>query len=426
MSFGFKGRAMRTAAIAAIVATLGAPVAAEEIFYVSGAVGNAVENFKALVKPWEESTGNTVTMVPMPASTSDQFAQYRLWLAAGTADIDLYQTDVIWAPQLAEHFLDLTDVAKDLAPTHFPSIIQSQTVNGKLVALPIFTDAPALYYRKDLLEKYGVSVPKTWADLTVAAQAVQDGERAAGKADFHGFVWQGNAYEGLTCNALEWVKSFGGGQIVEPDGTISINNPKAVAALETVKGWVGTISPAGVLAYQEEEARGVWQTGNAAFMRNWPYAYGLGNGDDSAVKGLFAVTTLPIGAEGDTSAATLGGWNVAVSKYSAHPDAAISLAMYLAGPEAQKQRAINESNLPTIVALYDDADIAAAQPIIPQWKDVFLNAVPRPSAPTLGKYNEVSAKFWSAVHETLSGNGTAAENLELLEADLTELKGDAW
>ena len=426
MSFGFKGRALRTAAIAAIVATLGAPVAAEEIFYVSGAVGNAVENFKALVKPWEESTGNTVTMVPMPASTSDQFAQYRLWLAAGTADIDLYQTDVIWAPQLADHFLDLTDVAKDLAPTHFPSIIQSQTVNGKLVALPIFTDAPALYYRKDLLDKYGVAVPTTWAELTVAAQAVQDGERAAGKADFHGFVWQGNAYEGLTCNALEWVKSFGGGQIVEPDGTISINNEKAVMALETVKGWVGTISPAGVLAYQEEEARGVWQTGNAAFMRNWPYAYGLGNGDDSAVKGLFGVTTLPIGAAGDTSAATLGGWNVAVSKYSAHPDAAISLAMYLAGPEAQKQRAIAETNLPTIMALYDDADIAAAAPIIPQWKDVFLNAVPRPSAPTLGKYNEVSAKFWSAVHETLSGNGTAAENLELLEADLTELKGDAW
>ena len=426
MSFGFKGRAMRTAAIAAIVGALGTPVLADEIFYVSGAVGNAVDNFKALVKPWEDSTGNTVTMVPMPASTSDQFAQYRLWLAAGTADIDLYQTDVIWAPQLAEHFLDLTDVAKDLAPTHFPSIIQSQTVSGKLVALPIFTDAPALYYRKDLLDLYKVAVPTTWAELTVAAQTVQDGERAAGKADFHGFVWQGNAYEGLTCNALEWVKSFGGGQIVEPDGTISINNEKAVMALETVKGWVGTISPAGVLAYQEEEARGVWQTGNAAFMRNWPYAYGLGNGDDSAVKGLFAVTTLPIGAEGDTSAATLGGWNVAVSKYSAHPDAAISLAMYLAGPEAQKQRAINESNLPTIVALYDDADIAAAQPIIPQWKDVFLNAVPRPSAPTLGKYNEVSAKFWSAVHETLSGNGTAAENLELLEADLTELKGDAW
>lgn len=426
MSFGIKGRALRSAVFAAMMAVAGTPVLAEEIFYVSGAVGNAIENFKTLVKPWEEKTGNTVTIVPMPASTSDQFGQYRLWLAAGTSDIDLYQTDVIWAPQLADHFVDLTEAAKDLAPTHFPSIIQSQTVNGKLVALPIFTDAPALYYRKDLLEKYKLAVPKTWDEMAAAAKTIQDGERAEGKKDFWGYVWQGNAYEGLTCDALEWVKSFGGGQIVETDGTISINNEKAAKALETAKSWVGTISPEGVLAYQEEEARGVWQTGNAAFMRNWPYAYTLGNGADSAVKGLFDVTTLPVGAEGDSSAATLGGWNVAVSKYSKHQEAAISLALYLAGPEAQKARAISESNLPTIVSLYDDPDIAKAQPIIPQWKNVFLNAVPRPSAPTLGKYNEVSSKFWSAVHQTLSGNGTAAENLEVLEADLTELKGDGW
>ena len=425
MSFGYKGRALRTAAFAALLAAFGAPVLADEIFYVSGAVGNAVENFKALVKPWEDKTGNTVTLVPMPASTTDQFAQYRLWLAAGSTDIDLYQTDVIWAPQLADSFVDLTAAAKDLAPTHFPSIIQSQTVNGKLVALPIFTDAPALYYRKDLLEKYGVAVPKTWDELTVAAQKIQDGEKAT-NPDFWGFVWQGNAYEGLTCDALEWVKSFGGGQIVEPDGTVSINNPNAIKALETAKGWVGTISPPGVLAYQEEEARGVWQTGNAAFMRNWPYAYGLGNSDDSKVKGLFGVTTLPVGKEGDSSAATLGGWNVAVSKFSKHQDAAISLALYLAGPEAQKQRAIKETNLPTIVSLYDDADIAAAAPIIPQWKNVFLNAVPRPSAPTLGKYSEVSSKFFNAVHETLSGNGSAADNLAALEADLNDMKGDAW
>ncbi|WP_082351641.1 ABC transporter substrate-binding protein [Cypionkella psychrotolerans] len=426
MSFGFKSRALRSAGVVALISALGTPMMAEEIFYVSGSVGKAVENFKTLVKPWEDATGNTVTMVPMPASTSDQFGQYRLWLAAGATDIDVYQTDVIWAPQLADHFVDLSEAAKDLAPTHFPSIIESQTVAGKLVALPIFTDAPALYYRKDLLEKYGVAVPKTWDELTAAATKIQEGERAAGKGDFWGYVWQGNAYEGLTCDALEWVKSFGGGQIVEADGTISINNEKAVKALETAKGWVGTISPEGVLAYGEEESRGVWQTGNAAFMRNWPYAYTLGNGDDSAVKGLFDVTTLPVGAEGDTSAATLGGWNVAVSKYSKHQDVAISLALYLAGPEAQKARAISESALPTIVALYDDADIAAAQPIIPQWKAVFLNAVPRPSAPTLGKYNEVSSKFWSAVHETLSGNGSAADNLAGLEADLTDLKGDAW
>jgi trehalose/maltose transport system substrate-binding protein len=137
-------------------------------------------------------------------------------------------------------------------------------------------------------------------------------------------------------------------------------------------------------------------------MRNWPYAYGLGNGDDSAVKGLFGVTTLPSAVK-----ATLGGHAGRLERRGVEVlDQAGSrdrLALYLAGPEAQKQRAINESNLPTIISLYDDADIAAAQPIIPQWKDVFLNAVPRPSAPTLGKYNEVSAKFWSAVHSTPVG-----------------------
>lgn len=418
----------QTLAIGTLVTTLLAASVAQavQVNFVSGAVGKDIEVLKELVKPWEKETGNTVSVVPMPSSTTDQFAQYRLWLAAGNADVDVYQTDVIWAPQLAEQLVDLTEAAKNVIPDHFPSIIESQTVNGKLVALPVFTDAPALYYRKDLLEKHGVAVPKTWEELTEAAKKVQDAERAAGSKDLWGFVWQGNAYEGLTCNALEWVKSFGGGQIVEPDGTISINNDKAAAALDLVKTWVNTISPEGVLSYKEEEARGVWQTGNAVFMRNWPYAYALGNSDDSPIKGKFDVTTLPTGGGNANSAATLGGWNVAVSKYSKNPDAAISLAKFLASKEAQKERALKGSQLPTIVSLYDDADIKAQQPIIPRWKDVFLQAVPRPSAPTKSKYNEVSSKFWSAVHNTLAGKGTAKENLEVLEAELTDLKGSAW
>ena len=359
----------------------------------------------------------------MPSSTTDQFGQYKLWLAAGNTDIDAYMTDVIWAPQLADQFADLTAAAKDVAKDHFPSIIESQTVNGKLVAIPYFTDAPALYYRKDLLDKYKLAVPKTWDEMATAAKTVLDGEK---NTDLQGFVFQGNAYEGLTCDALEWIKSSGGGQVVEADGTISINNPKAAAALDRVKAWVGTISPKGVLAYQEEESRGVWQLGNAVFMRNWPYAYSLGNGKDSKVADKFDVVPLP-SAGGDTkSAATLGGWNLAVSKYSKNQAEAIKLVMFLASKESQKKNALENTHLPTIVGLYDDADVKAKQPVLVKWKDVFLNAVPRPSAPTKVKYNEVSNLFWSAVHDTLSGNGTSADNLAALEAKLTELKGDGW
>ncbi|PJN96273.1 hypothetical protein CNY89_03550 [Amaricoccus sp. HAR-UPW-R2A-40] len=138
----------------------------------------------------------------------------------------------------AGQLVDLKEAAKDLTAQNFPAIVESQTVDGRLVALPLFTDAPALYYRKDLLEKHGAAVPATWAELTETAARIQEAERAAGAADLWGFVWQGNAYEGLTCNALEWIKSFGGGQIVEADGTISINNEKAAAALDLAASWV--------------------------------------------------------------------------------------------------------------------------------------------------------------------------------------------
>ncbi|WP_026303965.1 ABC transporter substrate-binding protein [Kaistia granuli] len=406
---------------------MGGAANAANLSIVSGDTGNGLAVLREQLDAFEKATGNKVTIVPMPSSTSDQFGQYKLWLAAGNSDIDVYQTDVIWAPQLADQLLDLTDATKDVIGAHFPSIVESQTVNGKLVAMPLFTDAPALYYRKDLLEKYGKTPPKTWDELAATAKEIQDKEREAGSKDIWGFVWQGNSYEGLTCNALEWVKSNGGGQIIEADGSISINNPQAAAAIDRAKGWVNTISPPGVLAYQEEEARGVWQTGNAVFMRNWPYAYGLGNGADSAVKDKFDVVPLPAGSgEGAKSAATLGGWNLAVSKYSKSPTEAIDLVKFLASPEMQKFKALKASNLPTVQALYDDADIAKEQSIIPRWKDVFQNAVPRPSAPAKVKYNEVSSNFWTATHDTLSGNGSAADNLEMLEAKLTKLKGANW
>ncbi|WP_062206846.1 ABC transporter substrate-binding protein [Aureimonas sp. AU12] len=417
---------MGIVAVMAAVLSMGTGAAgAADLSIVLGSIGKDVEEMRGQLDKFQAASGHTVSIVTMPASTTDQFGQYRLWLSAGNKDVDVYRTDVIWAPQLAAGFVDLTAAMQDVLPQHSPAIIQSQTVDGKLVAMPLYADAPALYYRKDLLEKYGKSVPKTWTELTATAQEVQDKERAAGNAQMNGFVFQGAAYEGLTCDALEWVASSGGGQIVSPEGEITINNPKAAAALDMAKGWVGTIAPAGVLGYMEEESRGVWQTGNAVFMRNWPYAYPLSASDDSAVKGKFDAVPLPAG-EGGQSAACLGGWNLAVSQYSENKDAAIELVKFLSSAESQKARALGTARLPTIPALYDDAEIKAQQPLVAQWKGVFENATPRPSAPTKAKYNEVSQQFWTAVNKTLSGQGDAATNLDALEKQMRRLKRSDW
>jgi trehalose/maltose transport system substrate-binding protein len=417
---------MRVLALCGSVLSTCFAAQAAEISIAANSTGKGLNFIREQVSVFEKQTGHKVKIVSMPPSSSEQFSQYRLWLAAGNTDVDVYQTDIVWAPQLAEQFVDLTDATKDVIGQHFPSVVASQTVDGKLVAMPMYTDAPALFYRKDLLEKYSKQPPKTWTELAETAKDIQDKERAAGQKDIWGFVFQGSAYEGLTCNALEWIASAGGGRIVETNGDISINNEKAAAALDMAKSWIGTISPQGALAYKEEEARGIWQTGNSVFMRNWTYTYALGNGADSAIKGKFGVVPLPAGAEGIAPASTLGGWNVAVSKYSKHQDVAIALVKFLGSAETQKKRAVDLSNMPTIAALYDDKDVAAAQPFMPLWKPIFETAVPRPSAATKVKYNEVSAKFWGAVHNTLSGTGSAAENLELLEVELTDLKGNGW
>jgi trehalose/maltose transport system substrate-binding protein len=218
------------------------------------------------------------------------------------------------------------------------------TGNGKLVAVPFFTDAGLLYYRTDLLNKYGLKLPNTWRELTQTAKIIQDGERNAGAKDFYGFLFQGAAYEGLTCNVLEWLASNGAGHIVESDGTVSINNLRSKAALTLARSWVGTISPKEVTIYQEEESRNAWQEGHAAFLRNWPYVYALSNAETSAVKGRFAVTYLPRGDGPNASqAATLGGWQLMLSAYSKNKDAAARLIKYMVSYDTQKEYAIFRS-----------------------------------------------------------------------------------
>ena len=104
---------------------------------------------------------------------------------------------------------------------------------------------------------------------------MQAGERAAGQKDFQGFVFQAKSGESLTCNAIEWVASYGGGRLVDERGEITVNNPAAARALAAAAGRIGTISSVGVLNYAEEDARGVFQNGQALFMRNWSYAWSL-------------------------------------------------------------------------------------------------------------------------------------------------------
>ncbi len=390
-----------------------------------GAVGQELELCKAGAARWAKKTGNEVKIFESPNLTNDRLGLYKQQLAAKSSDIDVYQLDVVWPGELGQHFVDLKGkVPAAEVNAHFKGIIDANTVNGKLVAMPWFTDAGLLYYRTDLLKKYGfTAAPKTWTEMALMAKKIQTGEQKTNKA-FTGFVWQGKNYEGLTCDALEWVVSFGGGTIVDAKGNITINNAQAAKALDTAASWIKSISPAGVTTYAEEEARGIFQSGNAAFMRNWPYAWALGQGDDSKVKGKIGVAPLPSG--GSRNAATLGGWQLGVSSYSKNQAAAIDLVRYLASPAEQKIRAIEGTYNPTIAALYKDKDILKANPFFGSLYDVFTSSVARPSGPTKGKYNQVSQAFSTAVSDVLNGKMKGQAAVAKLAGDLNRIKGRGW
>lgn len=376
------------------------------IRFMTDSVGRQLEITREMAREFEEQHGVTVEFRIGPESATERLSQYLRSFAASSPDLDVYQIDVIWPGVLAEHLIDLSDVVDE--DDFFAPMIENNTVEGRLVAVPFYADAGLLYYRTDLLEKHGYEAPpQTWDELEEMALAIQEAERAEGNRSFHGFVFQGSAYEGLTCNALEWQAAEGGGTILTPEGQVELNTEGARRAFERAARWLGTITPRGVTTYQEEEARTVFQSGNAAFMRNWPYAYQLGQAEDSPIRGRFAVTQLPAGEGGRAS--TLGGWSLAVSEYSRRPELAKEFVAFLSTREAQRQRAVRGGYFATRPDVYGDPEITAEIPWYDEMRPVFENAVPRPSTVSKRLYNEISGIYFQAVHRIISGTGEDVE-----------------
>ncbi|SDJ54337.1 ABC transporter substrate-binding protein [Billgrantia gudaonensis] len=410
-----------TAIVLGSTALSGAGQAAD-ITISCGAVGAELELCEEGVAAWEEETGHEVDIVSTPNSSTERLSLYQQILSANSSDIDVMQIDVVWPGLLANHLLDLSEtLGEDATEGHFPAIVDNNTIDGRLVAMPWFTDAGVLYYRKDLLEEYGHKPPQTWEELTEIAADIQAAEREAGNDKMWGFVFQGRAYEGLTTNALEWVASHGGGTLVDEDGKVTINNDRAAAALDLAASWIDDISPVGVLNYTEEEARGIFQSGNAVFMRNWPYAWSLAQSEDSDVRDKVGVVKLPHGPDGE-SAATLGGWNLAVSKYSENPELAADLVAFLTSEQEQKRRAIEGSYNPTLETLYEDEEVLEAVPFFGALYATFANAVARPSAVTGDSYGRVSNAFFDTTHSVLSGDMSASDALVQLEGQMRRLE----
>ncbi|HEU5346448.1 MAG TPA: ABC transporter substrate-binding protein [Ktedonobacterales bacterium] len=346
-----------------------------------------------------------------PSDTGQLLTKFSTMLRARSNSIDIMSMDIIWPAQFGASGWTFPIDGKWPASerqNYLPGPVAGCTYNGKIWAAPFRTDAGLIYYRTDLVP----TPPNTWDDLTNSAQ-----QALSSGAVKYGYVWQGAQYEGLVCDFVEVVYGYGG-SILDPNNpkTVTTTSPQTVQGLTQMVSWVGGISPQAVTTYKEEDARTTFQNGDAAFMRNWPYAYAHGqNASESKIVGKFDVHTMLYGGSNTTGHSSLGGWQLGINAFSSKTDAAWQFVHYMMQEPAQKEAAIKASLTVTLQSIYDDADVLKANPFFAKLKPVFQTAQPRPVTP---KYPDVTLAIQQQVHNALLKQAAPADAMSALATQL--------
>ncbi|KNE67771.1 hypothetical protein AMAG_12496 [Allomyces macrogynus ATCC 38327] len=315
--------------------------------------------------PWMAQSGIRVEYhYYATLSSSNNFGAVQAYLDAHDPYYDLYMLDVVWPGALGDHLADLTPFLDPVAVAqHDPNIVAAGVVGGRLIAMPTFVDFGVMYYRTDLLQRTGfASPPETWNEMQAMLTRILPAERSANPA-LVGYIGQMQAYEGLTCNVIEWLAGASTGSIFEPNRTLSGYLPvptssRAIAVRRRMRSWLTSdlIGPLSVNA-DEAASRAQWVQGNAVFVRHWP---SLGVATHTAnVSFAWNMTRIPGDKREDAGAAALGGWFLAVSKYSTNIEAAARVLQFMTSREFQRVRAVRHGVMPSVPALFDDAGVCA-------------------------------------------------------------------
>jgi multiple sugar transport system substrate-binding protein len=226
-------------------------------------------------------------------------------------------------------------------------------------------------------------------------------------------VYQGFRYEGLTVNFLELVYSAGG-SVVNEDATEVTADSQEVRDVLTfmANGIKDGAAPKAVTTYKEEESRRAFESGNATFMRNWPYAYALGK--ESKIGNEFAITTFP-GYAGNEGAGVLGGYNLAISAYSKNPEGSLAFMNFATEPAQQVIQA-SEASLPAVLTeVYSDPTVEKAMPFAADLLKAVEQAKPRPVSPV---YPQISEAIYNHVYAALQGDESPDEAASQMNEDI--------
>ena len=350
----------------------------------TGAFGTVIDAFN------KANPNANVKLLELPEDAVEQRRLQIQRLEAKSAECDVLGADTTWTAEYAAQnwLLDVSDFISQNGDKFIKSTVDTTEYEGKNWGIPFNSNAGFIYYRTDQVKE----APKDWETLY---QEAQDG---------NGVVYQGFRYEGLTVNFLELLYSAGG-SVLSEDGKEATADSQEVKDVLTfmADGIKDGAAPKAVVTYKEEESRRAFESGNATFMRNWPYAYALGK--DSKIADSFAISTFP-GYAGNPGAGVIGGYNLAITAYSKNPEGSLAFAEFATEPEQQKLMAIEASLPPTLAETYDDPAVKKAMPFAEELRSAIEQSQPRPVSPV---YPQISEAIFNNVYAALQGDMSADE-----------------
>ncbi len=353
-----------------------------------------------------------VELLELPADEGSQHDAYVTSFSGEGTEYDVFNSNVIWPAEFSDagfalpvdRFIERDGINLD---DYVEGYIDAYTFRGQMWGMPWYGNAGLLYYRTDIVD----TPPETWDELIeMAARYVGEGGTR------FGYAFQADQYEGLVCNAVEFIASYGG-EIMDFDGNVTINNPGTIKGLEKlVEIAQRDFVPADIVNFKEHETLTSFIAGDVVFARNWPYMWGISqNEQESSVAGNVGTAPLPAGDAGSASA--LGGWGIMINRFTENPEEAWEFVKFLTGVEGQRIHAIEGAQLPTYTPLYRDQEVMEVNPAFAMFEEGIRAAVPRPTSPI---YPEISDIIQIELSRAIVGEQTVVQAVETMERRMNE------
>lgn len=373
------------------------------------------------IKDFEKSNRNIrINLVQLPDNTNEKYEIISSTLALKDGSIDIIDSDVTWpaifvnagwVEPLDEYF------SQEELDEYLSSAIDSATIKGKLYGIPYRIDSGMFYYRKDLLDKYNIPVPKTWKEVVSSSKHIMASEN---KENLYGFAGSWYQFEGLTCNYLEILWSNGGDILDEDNNLILGDRKKALESLTLMTDMIykDNITPEAVSNFKSGDVRQMFADGNLIYMRDWPAGWKVVNDDSAVSKGLVGVAELPYFENYGDSHGTFGGWLYMLSNSSLHKKESIKFIKFLTGYEQEKSNALLYSYLPSRKELYNDEEVIKDLPYLEQMLPFFNQAKPRPR---VHNYDIISYILQEEVSNSLTNYKTPEKAISNMYKRINEI-----